>query len=350
MLTKKQISEIREHLEKAQNPIFFFDNDPDGLCSFLLLQRYIEHGKGVPIKSFPGLDESYFRKVDELNGDYIFILDKPVVSDDFFERARERNVPVVWIDHHDTDISAIPKFVNYYNPLFNKNKKNEPVTYLCWHVSQRKKDIWLAAVGCISDGFVPDFYDEVLEKYPDLTIDSENAFEIVYNSQIGKIIRILGFALKDRTTNVINMMKFLMKAETPYGVLEETSRNRTMHGRYNEVNEKYSKLVEKAKAGAEDGKILFFQYSGDLSISAEISNYLCYIFQEKIIIVMRVVGERTSISARGKNIRGKILGAIENLEGASGGGHEDAVGARVMTRDLEKFKERLKHIVEDRKV
>ena len=46
MLTKKQINEIREHLEKAQNPLFFFDNDPDGLCSFLLLQRYI--GRGMP--------------------------------------------------------------------------------------------------------------------------------------------------------------------------------------------------------------------------------------------------------------------------------------------------------------
>ena len=47
MLTKKQIKEIKEHLDKAQNPIFFFDNDPDGLCSFLLLQRYCEKGKGA---------------------------------------------------------------------------------------------------------------------------------------------------------------------------------------------------------------------------------------------------------------------------------------------------------------
>jgi single-stranded DNA-specific DHH superfamily exonuclease len=39
MLNDKQIDEIREHLEKAQNPLFFFDNDDDGLCSFLLLQR-----------------------------------------------------------------------------------------------------------------------------------------------------------------------------------------------------------------------------------------------------------------------------------------------------------------------
>ena len=87
MLTKKQIDEIRQHLDKAQNPVFFFDNDPDGLCSFLLLQRYIERGKGVPIKSFPELTEDYFRKVNELNADYIFILDTPVVSQDFFIRV-----------------------------------------------------------------------------------------------------------------------------------------------------------------------------------------------------------------------------------------------------------------------
>ena len=31
MLTEKQLKEIREHLEKAQNPVFFFDNDADGL-------------------------------------------------------------------------------------------------------------------------------------------------------------------------------------------------------------------------------------------------------------------------------------------------------------------------------
>jgi len=67
MLTKNQIIQIKEHLEKAQNPLFFFDNDQDGLCSFLLLQRFIERGKGVPVRSFPGLTKEYFRKVNELN-------------------------------------------------------------------------------------------------------------------------------------------------------------------------------------------------------------------------------------------------------------------------------------------
>ena len=75
MLTKKQIEEIRGHLNSSQNPLFLFDNDQDGLCSFLLLQKYLGRGKGFPVKSSPSLTQDYFRKVEEFNADYIFVLD-----------------------------------------------------------------------------------------------------------------------------------------------------------------------------------------------------------------------------------------------------------------------------------
>src|SRR3989339_1553001 len=132
MLTEKQIREIREHLEKAQNPLFFFDNDNDGLVSFLLLRRFIDRGRGVAIKSFPDLNLSYYRKVQELKPDYIFILDKPIVSLEFLERAKKDNVPVVWIDHHQVDKPEI-EGVSYYNPFFNDGT-NEPVSYLCYKI------------------------------------------------------------------------------------------------------------------------------------------------------------------------------------------------------------------------
>jgi len=77
MLTAKQVDEIRQHLEQAQNPLFLFDNDPDGLCSFLILRKFCGKGKGVPIRSYPSMNSEYFRKVNELKADYIFILDKP---------------------------------------------------------------------------------------------------------------------------------------------------------------------------------------------------------------------------------------------------------------------------------
>jgi single-stranded DNA-specific DHH superfamily exonuclease len=347
MLTDKQIKEIREHLEKAQNPVFFFDNDQDGLCSFLLLQRYIERGKGVPIKSFPELDPDYFRKVSELNADYIFILDKPVISEKFWKEVEQVNVPVVWIDHHEVQIK-VPDFVNYYNPIYNKNKTNEPVSALCYQISQRKEDIWIAVIGCISDKFLPDFYDKFLEKYPDLGCKVEDAFDVYYKTEIGKIGKLIGAGLKDKTTNVISMLRFLMSAKTPYEVLEESNKNFLMHKRFEHINERYQRLLKEAiESNDSSSDVLFFQYGGDLSMSSELSNELSYKFPDKFVVVMYMKGAKANISGRGKNIREKVLKIIGEIEGASGGGHEDAVGAQVKISDVELFRKRFLELVEN---
>ncbi len=347
MLTKNQVNEIRELLNNSSNPLFLFDNDPDGLCSFLLLQKYTKRGKGFPIRSFPDLNETYFRKITELNPDCLFILDKPIISESFFKRIEEINLPVVWIDHHKVDKKQIPKFVNYYNPLFNRKKSEEPVTALCYQINSNKDLVWLAVVGSISDRFFPDFYAEFKEKYPDLAVDSREAFEIFYTSQIGKIARIFSFALKDSTTNVINMIKFMIKTNTPYEVLEDSSLNHMMHRRFEQIDSKYQRLMKKAtRIGDNSSRVLFFQYAGELSISSDISNELSYRFPKKIIVVAYVSGLKVNISVRGKNIREKVLESIKGLSGATGGGHENAVGAQVKFDDLKTFKKTFENLVE----
>lgn len=346
MLNNQQIEEIKSHLEKAQNPLFFFDNDSDGLCAFLILQRYIGRGKGVPIRSFPELSGEYFRKIGELNPDYIFILDKPMVSREFLEEVSKHNIPIVWIDHHEIEREKIPEYVNYYNPLFNEHKQNPPTTYLCYQISEKKQDLWLGVAGCISDKFIPEFYEEFKNEYPDLATDSEDAFEIYYESLIGKIVRIFSFALKDRTTNVIDMLRFLVKSRSPYDVLEEKPENYHMHKRFNEINHKFKKFTQKAIEISDDKKMLFFTYGGDLSISSDISNYLSYKFPDKFVLVGYISGAKVNISGRGKGIKGVILKAIEDFE-ASGGGHEDAVGIQINFNDVEKFKEKIEELISE---
>ncbi len=345
MLTEKQVMEIKSHLEKAQNPLFFFDNDADGLCSFLLLQRWIGRGKGFPVKSFPDLTVDYFRKVNELNADYIFILDKPVVSEDFFKEVKQVNIPVVWIDHHGAQ-SNIPDFVNYYDPTLNKPPSNEPVTALCYQITNKKDDLWIAVMGCVADGYVPDFYEDFKKDFPDLTVDSKDAFHVLYSSQIGQIAQTLGNGLKDRTTNVISMLKFLMRAAGPYDVLEETNKNHTMHERSKQIQKKFNELIDRAKILAKSSdKILFFKYGGDLSISAELANKLCYLFPEKVVVVAYMSGIKANVSIRGKNVKKLVEQAIKGLENATGGGHEMAVGAQVRIEDVDKFKENLNRIL-----
>lgn len=341
MLSDKQILEIREHLEKAQNPVFFFDNDQDGLCSFLLLQKFCEKGKGVPIRSFPLLDKEYFRKVVEFGSDYIFILDKPVISNEFFEEAEKVNVPIVWIDHHEIPELKVPEFVNYYNPLFSKYKSNEPTTHICYRVNKKKENIWLAITGCIADKFLPDFYTDFKKDFPDLCFQGKtlDAFDVLYKSQIGKISRMFGFGLKDRTTNVIQMLKFLLKVKTPYEILEDTNESRVIHRRFDFLFPKYEALLNKAKILCEsNSKLLFFQYGGELSISSDLSNELIYLFPKNVVMVAYVSGRKVNLSIRGKNVREIFLKALEGLETGRGGGHEDAVGANLSLDELEQFK------------
>ena len=346
MLTDKEIKEIREHLDKAQNPLFFFDNDADGLCSFLLLARYCGKGRGVAIKSFPDLNESYSRKLHELNPDYVFVLDKPIISEGFIEGVRKLNLPLVWIDHHDVseNKAKIPEDIYYYNPTKNKDKSSEPATYLCWKISEKKEDLWLGMVGCIGDAFLPDFIDEFDKKYKELWKPGINtAFQAVYETDIGKITRIFNFALKDRTSNVVRMLKFLLKIKNPSGILLDDNKNHILF-RFNQVNNKYQKLIEKARQFVRE-KLIYFQYGGDLSLSSDISNELRYRFPNKFIVVVYLKGGKANISLRGKGIKKITLKAIEGLDDATGGGHEDATGAKINIEDLPKFKEKIEKLV-----
>ena len=336
MISKEEILEIRELLESSASPLFYFDNDQDGLSSYLLLRRFLGRGNGVAVKTSP-LNMDYYRRIKEFSPDTVFILDQPTVSNEFFEELEKGGIRVVWIDHHETNVEEIPKNVHYYNPLYSGDKENIPVTAVCYEVSGRKEDLWIAVIGTISDKFVMPFYSDFFEKYPDLGIESGDAFEIFYNSSIGKISRMLGIGLKDRTTNVVKMMRFLSNAKSPYEVLEESKENITIHKRFSEIDSKFKKYIDKAKADFDGGKVIFFKYSGETSMSADIANKLSYLYPDRYIVVAFVKEGRVNLSIRGKGVREITAKAVENFSLATSGGHEDAVGAQLDSKDLDDF-------------
>ena len=342
MLTEKQLIEIKEHLEKAQNPIFYYDNDCDGLCSFLILRRYLGRGKGVAVRSFPDLNAQYARKARELNSDYVFVLDKPVIAKEFVEEIAKAGLPLVWIDHHDVNNNLSGEFSNLfiYNPARYKGEEqsNEPVCYWAYKISRKSEDLWLAVAGCIADHYFPDFVNEFKEKYGEFWGNVKEPFDAYYKTEIGKIAQGFNFGLKDSTTNIVHLQNFLISCKGPQEVFLESSVNSSFRKRFNEIKRKYSVLIEKAKDSV-SGNLIFFEYGGDLSISADISNELSYIYPEKYIVVAYKKGGISNISMRGRRVKRILERVLKNIENASGGGHEDAVGARIRTDDLEKFKE-----------
>jgi single-stranded DNA-specific DHH superfamily exonuclease len=342
MINRNEIKEIRNFLEASQNPLFFFDNDADGLCSFLIFKRAINRGYGIPIKSYPELSLQYVRRINEFNPDYVFILDKAEVSKDFINEITQRNIPIVWIDHHPTKTKE--EFVRKTN-YYNSGKNQEPVTYIAQKIFNRKEDLILAMIGCVSDVYMPDFSEKFSEEYPELFNSSLPVFDALHTTEIGKFSKMFNFGLMNTTTNVIKMIRYLEKIKGPYDIIEENNYTKEFHKRYQELNTELNKLVKKAnKSLNEKSKILFFSYEGLTSMSAILSNQLYFENKDKIIIVAYKKPDKINLSIRGKSAL-KITELItEKIEGSTGGGHEEATGAMIPTIEYDNFKKILKEI------
>lgn len=336
-MDKEKVDSVLEHLNRAQNPIFYYDNDCDGLCSFLLLRRLIGRGVGIPIRSYPELDESYAGHAERNNADYVFILDKPVLNRKFIESIHKLGIPIVWIDHHSMqgeDFSLYPGFFMY--------KGDEPVSSMCYSITRRKEDIWIALIGCISDHYLPKWVDEFEKEYGEYwKKEIKKPFDALYGTELGVIARALNLGLKDSITNVKKMQEHLTLCKNPGEVLGEIETNKEFRKTYEKHKKKYLQLI---KEGEEEkkGKLLFFSYSGETSMSSDIANELSYRNPGVFIAVAFLKGGITNISLRGRNVKRILENIIEKLGNASGGGHEDAVGARIRTEDLRRFEEMLK--------
>ncbi|MFA4960412.1 MAG: DHH family phosphoesterase [Candidatus Pacearchaeota archaeon] len=344
MLSQKQLDEIRKHLENSQNPLFFFDNDVDGLCSFLILRRAIDRGRGIPIKSFPDLKEQYLKKVEEILPDSIFILDKAEVSAEFIFGVKEKGLPIIWIDHHE---SKTPKEIIKNTFYFNSMPTAEPTTFIAQNIFKRKEDLWLALIGCIGDVYMPKFAESFEKDSPELFNSKLSAFEALYLTEIGKMARMLNFGLMDTTTNVVNMIKYLFRAKNSYDLFEENTFTKNLHNKYRKLNEFYFKQISKAEANfKEDSKAIFFSYAGT-SMSSEIANGLYFKHKDKLIVVAFKRPDKINISIRGKNALEITKKVIQKIDGATGGGHKEATGAMIPVDKYENFKKEILKILDE---
>ncbi|MBU2638366.1 MAG: DHH family phosphoesterase [Nanoarchaeota archaeon] len=339
MIPEEQMAEFRKLLDESKRPLFFFDDDPDGLCSYLLLKKYAQKGRGVVIKAAPILGTQYNRKIMEYRPDRIFVLDKPVIEQDFIDEA---GVQVVWLDHHPlVDI----KGAKYFNPLFNEPKDSKPTVYWAYRIAGGP--LWLAMAGCIGDWFVPEFAKDFAEKYPKLLPFIGEPGNVLYDTELGHLARILASILKGPTTDVFKCISSLEKIQEPEEILEGTTpAGRYILKYYKKINQAYEKLLQKAMATADKSNFFVFTYPlTKMTFSGDLANELLYRLPGKFIIVARLKQDSVAFSMRGLNysIPPMLKQALEGLDGY-GGGHEHACGGSVSKNDFSVLVERLREL------
>lgn len=344
MLKNKEIKEIQDALDNSQNPLFFYDDDPDGVCSFIILYRRNKEGKSIIVKSSPKLDMRFFNKIEELNPDKIFILDKPMTEEEFIEKAKR---PVYWIDHHDYVEHTKAK---YYNPRKNNPNAYIPTTRMAYQINPDKKIMWLAMVGCLGDYYIPDFAEEFSKEHPELLSSVKSFKDIMQKESIGTLVRVVSFLLKGPTSEVRKCVKILTRIDNPSEILQQTtSQGKYLYKKFYKIDEEYQKILKNSLGQVTGSKLYTYIYSElKSSFTIDLANEMTTRYPKKVIIIARKKSEEFKCSIRAHYpIKQALLNALEGIEGY-GGGHENACGAVIKEHNwelfLKKFKEEIKKI------
>lgn len=337
-LTNEEIEYIRKEFNESVNPLILFDDDPDGLSSFLLFYRSKKEGHGIIIKSTPELGVEFAKKVDEYNPDLILILDKPLVSQDFIDACKGKKI--IWLDHHAPQTK---KGVKYFNPRIHNDKDNRPTSYWAYRIIQN--DLWIAMSGIVGDWALPvDVEQEFKEQYPELLpADIVKAEDALFNSKVGKLSRIFSFLLKGRTNDVSKAIKIMTRIDLPEELLlQTTSKGKLLYKKYKEMEDEYQKLL--SSINTTDQNLVLFKYEeSKISFTADLSNELLYKFPERMIIIGREKGDEVKLSFRSTKLT--LPPILEKaLVGINGyaGGHAHACGGCIKKVDFDKFLEQLK--------
>jgi oligoribonuclease NrnB/cAMP/cGMP phosphodiesterase (DHH superfamily) len=257
------------------------------------------------------------------------------------------NIPIVWIDHHEVPIEKYAyKNLFYYNPIHGKKKSAESTTHLCYSVTKREEDYWIALIGCIADHYLPDDFTKFSDLYPEMWGKNIiEPFQALYTTGVGRIARALSFGLKDSISHVVQLQNMFIASKDPHDIEKELEGKSAFALKYKEILEKYNSLLDDAKKSYDGSNLLFFNYGGNMSISSDLSNQLSYLFAGKYICVSYTLGPYTNVSFRGEGVSKILEKIILEFQDARGGGHANAVGVRIRTEDIDRFKQRILEIV-----
>lgn len=328
----------RDRILAAKRPIVFFDDDADGVASFLVTQRVLGRTFYAPVKKRPNLGETLAGIATQLGADLKVVLDVAELDDAFLSAPPH----TVWIDHHD---AQDPRGAVYLNP---KAAGGEPVPTSVLVRALLGGPAWIAAVGSVADYFVPDFLGEVREAYPELVPDFATVEDLVFSSPLGELALIFETCVKGTVPEARRKLDLLRAIVEPSDLLEGSSpAGARIRRAYLADRELYDGFLAEALAKDADGPLFVFTYAhGGHTFTAQLSNELAYRMPGRVVLVASEYAGayRCSLRSQSVELPGLLREALEGVDGA-GGGHPHACGAHVATADFERFCERLRSLL-----
>ncbi|MEM7818849.1 MAG: DHHA1 domain-containing protein [Candidatus Aenigmatarchaeota archaeon] len=318
--------------------LLVYHKDLDGLTSALIFVRSLK-------KLGLGIDKKYASSNEEIEkiAKKVRFFDKIICLDiDISYMKRELvklRKDMLIIDHHPPRENLNTRKIVYINPRIRTPKIYQPASYVTYKFLSKildlKNEKWLAVIGTISDFGLDDCKDLLKElkirkkeDIPKTKVWKEVEKLVGIISEIG-FERTFSLLEKSNSLKEFKENKFVRKALKNY--LEKIKKCEKIFWdnlkEYKEVNLLISEIKTKHR---EITSLISTKFSGR--------------FPERVLVVLRKVGEKYAVHARYRGSKEIDLGKImekcaKGLNG--GGGHPHAAGASIKTKNREIFEKRL---------
>ena len=298
------LKEIEKRIEKIENDSFIvYHFDVDGIasasCIWRVLKKKYINSKFEPITN--GWEDVVIEKIKKHNPKQIIFLD--YTPGRIAEKIKDYNVII--IDHHE--VEELPKSFDYFTSA--KIDRSFAISYL---ISKTVEKFY--KIKCDWLGFLGSYWDKCLEK-------TEYWKENAYNKFMNKL---LPFNLVVSLTKIKGSIK-LLRIFNESNSLEEARENVIQSKDYKKAKQIFEEENKNIKIKKIDGINIIYLKTKFKHIRIYV-DYFTFRKPGTYIFVLKEKG-RTKFSFRSnKNIL-KIVKKIEKeVDGFSGGGHENACG------------------------
>ena len=379
-VVKEAAENLEKFIETSKNVLQFYDDDADGICSGVILKKYLERKEKRIVDSWHLTDltkpfgEQFNRFVLEKEIDLIVINDFNLWGFQYFERAMEfmksnPGIKLVIVDHHRDD--AVYDLDNILE--INLEKSQNEITGGQYCTSKIAYDLvlnndpflakeikWVAGIGIIGDSAPITWKDLMKELIDEYNTEFQEEKEIItpvemedyFLTPFGKASNDIFYGIAKGREEVSKIFEKMYESKNVYEVLEFLKVYDPIKKEVYDYVENYEYFMKNMANAVGESNIFEVEIKSEYFLTSIVSNVLSIKNPEMIFIVFQKKDDGfTYMSVRNHNKRvhlGKIMEkCAEGFPDSNGGGHAPAAGARVRTENFDDFKEKFYQIVEN---
>jgi len=341
IITKSQLSKLKDFLETSGKKLLLYHQDCDGVCSTAMFLKFYKGFETHPRKG-PKMERTIVKDILKYRPNLIVVLDIPIDQEWKTLKNIASELPEckwVIIDHHIITRDMNGKNIVHVNPRFKQKDAYIPVSAMMLEILKRLgKDvngyIWVSAMGCIGDyafNCKPVYLCK--KHYPEL-------FEPRARIKSG-VERVSAIISAKESEGAEMVLDILLKSED-FNSFEAEKELKIWKERIDEEIHKLIEIFEKKKCVDEKIHLITYEINTRFGLTAMISSTISEMFPEYVILVYKKSGDGWKISLRCQSGKVDLNRVIRKCleKGDSGGGHEKAAGGFVY--NIEVFKECLK--------